>query len=130
MDRKRHQLSMDESRAWQDLHEIFPGWRRRWELVAEYARKQGGLTLRFWNLKCGPAFGSRRWLSVEQCAHALKVPVSDLAQIRADTYAWVRPRLHADPSWQEMQSEFRKRGSHAMLKHARKNRRRLHAERR
>jgi hypothetical protein len=93
-----HQL-----RQWEEFHKVYPGWRKRWDLIAEYAQSRGGLTLRYWRLKAGPAFGERTWYSPERCAEELGISFSDVVRIHMETTAWVRPRLEADPDWQELQ---------------------------
>lgn len=98
---KRH-LTEDDLIRWRAFYEAYPGWKKRWELVAEYARAQGGLVLAFWRLKVGPAFGEDTWYSVEACAEELDVPVSELKTIYSRTMRWVRPRLRKDPEWRKL----------------------------
>jgi hypothetical protein len=96
-------LTDDQLREWQALHRRYPGWGKRWELIRRYALRKGGLTLRFWQLHQGPAFGLKHVMNVEACAHRLRVPVSRLMGIHAETMAWVEPRLRKTTEWQELQ---------------------------
>lgn len=97
------ELTDDELRAWDAFFRRHPGWKKRWDLVAAYAHQRGGLALEFWKLRYGPAFGERKWWSVERCAEHLGVPVSELMQVWRETSQWVQPRLEADPEWQKLQ---------------------------
>lgn len=38
----------EQLEQWTAFYEAYPGWRKRWELVTEYARSKAGLTLDFW----------------------------------------------------------------------------------
>jgi hypothetical protein len=89
-------------RAWNSVRDKFPGYAKRYQLIAEYARDQGGLVLAYWRLHRGPLFGERAFNSTPDCARELGVAVSTLRKIEDDTWAWVQPRLLADPDYQAL----------------------------
>lgn len=65
----------------------------KWRRVVEYARREGGLTLKYWELKYGPLFGKPTRSTTASCARELDVPVSELSEIYARTWDWVDRRM-------------------------------------
>lgn len=86
----------DQLREWERVFAENPRHRKFRELVVTYARSQGGLTLKALRLEFGPFFGEPIMMRSDAIAERLGVPVSDLAQIQTEMWAWMRPRL-ADP---------------------------------
>lgn len=60
------------------------------DLIVSYTRERGGVTLELFRLLLGPYFGEPTMMRPSLIADELGVPVSDLAQAHAETWAWVR----------------------------------------
>lgn len=59
-------------------------------LIVEYAERQGGDTLSYWQLKKGPLFGTTNMCTMEWCARDLNLPLSRVIEINDRTWAWVQ----------------------------------------
>lgn len=90
-------LGPEAMARWARHFATHPADRKMRDLIVEYATERGGLTLEFWKRKYGNWFGDPIIMLPERIAQELDVPVSELDRIWAETCAWVRPRLDADP---------------------------------
>jgi len=62
-------------------------------LIVEYARREGGDILAYWQLKKGPLFGKTTMASMEQCAKELDLPLSRVVEINSQTWDWVADQV-------------------------------------
>lgn len=96
------EFTPDDLARWEAHYARNPGHRKMRDLVVSYARSRGGLTLQFWELKTGQWFGKPLMMRTDRIAEKLGVPHSELEKVLAETFAWVGPRLDADPDYQEL----------------------------
>lgn len=94
-------LGEDEMRRFEESWARNPGLGRMRDLIVSYARSEGGLTLAYWERDAGHYFGKPIIMRSDRIAEELGVAVSELERISAETWAWVKPRLEADPDFQE-----------------------------
>lgn len=66
---------------------------KKLRLIAEYAEREGGDTLEYWQLKKGPLFGTTNISNMEWCARELNLPLSRVIEINERTWAWVQAQL-------------------------------------
>jgi hypothetical protein len=101
------------------FYEWFPGWRRRWELFAHYARAKRGLTLEACRMIYGPAFGERQIMTFERCAERLGVPQSEVHKVVDPADHWTEVQLRRDPEWLKLQGQDKRKLFEEALVHLR-----------
>jgi hypothetical protein len=94
-------LGEDEMRRFEQSWAQNPGLGKMRHLIVSYARSQGGLTLAYWERDAGHYFGKPIIMRTDRITEELGVEVSELERISKETWAWVKPRLDADPDFQE-----------------------------
>ena len=95
---------------WERYFANTPGHRKMRDLIVEYATAQGGVTLEYWKRSNGHYFGDPLMQLPETIAEQLNLAVSELDKIIAATWAWVWPRLSADPDYMELDARLREAG--------------------
>jgi hypothetical protein len=90
-----------ELRGFEDSYARGPSMRKLRDLTVDHARKQGGLTLAFWELHQGQFFGKPAMMTVDECAKRLGIPVSRAAAILDETQRAIVPRWKASPEYRD-----------------------------
>lgn len=75
------------------------------EITVQYATAQGGTVLEFWKLHMGRLFGNPWFMTVDECAKRLNMPVSAVLPIAEASGKAIHARWQATPEYQR--SDYR-----------------------
>lgn len=89
--------------AWRASWDRDPAIAKLYEFIVDYATQRGGLVLAVWKLHMGQIFGEPVMMTPDEVAKRLKLPLSDVTKIIADTDAFVRPRWKGTREYQSSQ---------------------------